>query len=88
LIYIFNFLYKTTIINMWQLFKNIFKKNETKILLGRGGNHGKDIKNIYANHDHCGDIICKDPKIVKNLIEKNKIINDKLINKIVYNEFK
>ncbi len=51
----------------------MFKKNETKILLGRWGNHGKDIKNIYANHDHCGDIICKDPKIVKNLIEKNKL---------------
>ena len=55
---------------MWQLFKKIFKKKETKILLGRWGNHGKDIKNIYANHDHCGDTICKDPKIVKSLIEK------------------
>tara|TARA_B110000483_G_scaffold208142_1_gene253549 strand:+ start:529 stop:705 length:177 start_codon:yes stop_codon:yes gene_type:complete len=55
---------------MWQLFKKIFRKKETKILLGRWGNHGKDIKNIYANHDHCGDTICKDPKIVKRLIEK------------------
>lgn len=67
---------------MWQLFRNMFKKNETKILLGRWGNHGKDIKNIYANHDHCGDIICKDPKIVKNLIEKNLIEKNKLLKKI------
>ena len=29
-------------------------------------------KNIYANHDHCGDIICKNPKIVRELI-KNEI---------------
>ena len=72
---------------MWQLFKNIFKKNETKILLGRWGNHGKDIKNIYANHDHCGDIICKDPKIVKNLIEKNKLLKKNQTNNKFFNNF-
>jgi len=60
---------------MLKLFKKIFKKNEKQILLGRWGYSGKDIKNIYANHDHCGDIICKDPQIVQNLIEEKKIIN-------------
>ena len=45
---------------MWQLVKNIFKKKETKVLLGRWGSNGQDIKNMYANHDHCGDIICKE----------------------------
>ena len=78
---------------MWQLFKDMFKKNEKKILLGRWGNYGKDIKNIYANHDHCGDTICKDPKIVKNLIEKNRVLNkniidNKMISRITYNELK
>ena len=63
---------------MWQLFKKIFRKKETKILLGRWGNHGKDIKNIYANHDHCGDTICKDPKIVKSLIEKRNFLGKSL----------
>ena len=66
---------------MWQLVKNIFKKNETKVLLGRWGNHGKDIKNIYANHDHCGDIICKDPKIVKKLIDKKHFLEKNVVKK-------
>tara|TARA_B100001094_G_C17581996_1_gene507851 strand:+ start:285 stop:485 length:201 start_codon:yes stop_codon:yes gene_type:complete len=59
---------------MWKQFINIFKRNEKKILLGRWGNYGNDIKNIYANHDNCGDIICKDPIIIKTFIE-NKNIN-------------
>ena len=66
---------------MWQLVKNIFKKKETKVLLGRWGNHGKDIKNIYANHDHCGDIICKDPKIVKKLIDKKHFSENNVVKK-------
>lgn len=57
---------------MWKLFKKFFKKNEKQILLGRWGNYGTEIKSIYANHDHCGDIICKDPKIVKKMIENKK----------------
>ena len=40
------------------------------IILGRWGNSGTEIKNIYANHDHCGDIICKNPKDVKKIIKK------------------
>ena len=62
---------------MLQLLRNLFKK-EKKILLGRWGNYGSDIKSIYANHDHCGDIICKDPKIVKKLVEKNKLLEKNL----------
>jgi hypothetical protein len=67
---------------MWKLFKNYMKKNEPQTLLGRWGNSGKDIKNIYANHDHCGDIICKDPKIVQDIIKSNKNILSTKINKI------
>ena len=57
------------------MFRNIFNKifkstNNNKILLGRWNNQGNEIKNIYANHDHCGDIICKDPKIVSTYIKK------------------
>ena len=50
--------------------QNMFKTKEYKVLLGRWGNHGKDIKSIYANHDHCGDTICKNPKIVTTYIKK------------------
>ena len=58
--------------------RNLFKKTDTKTILGRWGNTGNDIKNIYANHDHCGDIICKNPKIVQDII-KTEITNKKSI---------
>ena len=45
------------------------KKPNYNVILGRWGNYGTEIKNIYANHDHCGDIICKNPKDVKNIIK-------------------
>lgn len=67
---------------MWNLLKKYIKNNNRKVLLGRWGNNGKDIKNIYANHDHCGDTICKDPKIVQNIIKDNKNILLSKINKI------
>ena len=57
------------------MLKNLFKKTENKIILGRWGNIGNDIKNIYAIHDHCGDVICKNPKEITALI--NKEINKK-----------
>ena len=57
--------------------RNIFKNTDKKIMLGRWGNNGNDIKNIYANHDHCGDIICKNPKEVNNFIKNELIINNK-----------
>ena len=48
-------------------------KYRSEIILGRWGNSGKEIKNIYANHDHCGDIICKNPKDIKKIIKRIKI---------------
>ena len=59
---------------MLRKLRNLFKKTDSKIILGRWGNTGDNIKNIYANHDHCGDIICKNPKEVTELI-KNEIKN-------------
>ena len=59
---------------MIQFIKNtifgVKSKPNYNIILGRWGNYGNEIKNIYANHDHCGDIICKNPKDVKEIIKK------------------
>lgn len=33
----------------------------------------KNFKITWANYDHCGDIICKDPKKVKEIINKRNI---------------
>ena len=59
-----------------KILKNISTHNtdKSKIMLGRWGNTGNNIKNIYANHDHCGDIICKNPKEIREII-KNEIKN-------------
>ena len=51
--------------------RNILKKNEKVIQLGRWSYENANLKADYANHDHCGDIICKDPLILKNTIKKN-----------------
>ena len=59
---------------MFTRIKNLFIKTDKKIMLGRWGNTGNNIKNIYANHDHCGDIICKNPKEITEII-KNEIKN-------------
>tara|TARA_B110001450_G_C17660336_1_gene496910 strand:+ start:1857 stop:2057 length:201 start_codon:yes stop_codon:yes gene_type:complete len=63
-----------------KIISNFFKPKKTnKILLGRWNNKGTEIKNIYANHDHCGDTICKDPKSVSTYIKKeiSKVKNNK-----------
>ena len=52
--------------------KKLFKNTDTKIILGRWGNNGSNIKNIYANHDHCGDTICKNPKIITEFIKNEE----------------
>ena len=45
------------------------------ILLGRWNrNHCANIKNIFSNYDHCGDTICKDPREITRLINKEKLI--------------
>ena len=46
--------------------KNIAKP-QNKIMLGRWGYNSKDIKSHYANLDHCGDYICGNPNLYKNI---------------------
>ena len=58
-----------------QMIKNIYNKiikPPYKVPLGRWNiNYSKEhINSQYANSDNCGDIICKEPKLVKTLIEK------------------
>mgnify|MGYP006086375825 CR=1 FL=1 len=57
------------------LIKNIYSKfikPPYKVPLGRWNiNYSKShINSQYANSDNCGDIICKEPRLVKILIEK------------------
>ena len=50
--------------------------NSNNVKLGRRehrlNNEQKDLKAIWANSDHCGDVLCKDPKVVKGLIDSQK----------------
>ena len=50
--------------------KKLFTRPENKILLGRWSRTGDEIKSLYANHDHCGGIICRNPTILTNHIRK------------------
>lgn len=44
-----------------------------------------EITNIFANYDHCGDTLCKDPKEIKCDIDKiNKSNNIEAIDYIDY----
>ena len=52
-------------------------KSEKQPLLGRWGKYGVDIKGIYANYDHCGDTICKNPKLVSDFVKENTKKNKK-----------
>lgn len=54
--------------------KNLFKRKESKIVLGRWARSNDVTKSIYANSDHCGDMICGDPKKVKNIVNRQKKI--------------
>ena len=39
--------------------------------LGRWNtNDNQGIESILANSDHCGDLICKDPKLVSGLVKE------------------
>ncbi|MAV65053.1 MAG: hypothetical protein CMG00_07680 [Candidatus Marinimicrobia bacterium] len=58
--------------------KGIFRKKESKIVLGRWARTNDVTKSIYANSDHCGDAICGDPKKVKTIVHKQKDIKVKL----------
>jgi hypothetical protein len=66
---------------MLSVIKNLFKcKNQGQLPLGRWGRNNENVKSIYANSDHCGDIICGDPKKVKQIVNIQKSIpqNNKL----------
>lgn len=68
---------------MFQLLKNLRNsllfKSDNKTMLGRWKiNDSSVIKSIYANHDHCGDIICKNPEKISQFV-KNEINNKKKI---------
>lgn len=56
------------------IIKNLFKRKESKIVLGRWARNNDVTKAIYANSDHCGDMICGDPKKVKTIVHKQKPI--------------
>lgn len=58
------------------LFQKLFKKTEKTILLGRWNRSNNSIINSQlANYDHCGDVICKDPKQISKLIQ-SEILRD------------
>ena len=57
---------------MLSIIKNLFKSKESKIVLGRWGRTNDVTKAIYANSDHCGDMICGDPKKVKIIVNTQK----------------
>lgn len=69
---------------MFRFIKKMFVKEKNPILLGRWNrNNNPTITSILTNYDHCGDVICKDPKEAKKLItmeiekSKNKKIDSK-----------
>tara|TARA_Y100001933_G_C18743455_1_gene456757 strand:- start:131 stop:463 length:333 start_codon:yes stop_codon:yes gene_type:complete len=63
---------------MLSTIKNLFKRKESKIVLGRWARNNDVTKAIYANSDHCGDMICGDPKKVKNIVNTQKPVKIKL----------
>jgi len=63
---------------MISIIKNLFKRKESKIVLGRWARTNDVTKAIYANSDHCGDMICGDPKKVKTIVHKQKPMKIKL----------
>ena len=60
---------------MLGIIKNIFSRSKTgQLPLGRWARNSENVKSIYANSDHCGDVICGDPKKVKKIINIQKPI--------------
>ena len=49
-----------------------FTKESNPIKLGRWSYDNANLKAHFANHDNCGDIICKDPTVLKNTISQEK----------------
>ena len=63
---------------MLSRFVNIFKKKPETQMLGRWARNNDVTKAIYANSDHCGDILCGDPKEVKRIVNSQKKVKVKL----------
>ena len=53
---------------MLKFIKKLATQEKTKISLGRWARTNENVKSIYANSDHCGDIICGDPKKMKHIV--------------------
>jgi hypothetical protein len=68
------------------VFKNIFKKKETNILLGRWTRINDLSKSIYANSDNCGSTICGKPNEVKRIINSQRKIKLPKNNNFHYND--
>jgi hypothetical protein len=68
------------------MFRRIFlKKKNNPICLGRWSRdniYQESVKSIWANSDHCGDIICGSPDKVKNIINSDITHNPKKSNNI------
>ena len=58
------------------MLKRIFSKNKI-IKLGRWEHRidhtQSELKAIWTNSDHCGDVICGKPENIKKLVDHNKI---------------
>ena len=63
------------------MLQRLFPKKKP-MMLGRWGNNlndtQKSINSVWTNSDHCGDIICGDPKHLKSLLDGTQ--------KMAYNE--
>tara|TARA_X000000368_G_scaffold393912_1_gene360006 strand:+ start:392 stop:649 length:258 start_codon:yes stop_codon:yes gene_type:complete len=65
---------------MLTVLRNLFKPNKSsgQIQLGRWALNNENVKSVYANSDHCGDVICGNPKRVKQIINNENNIKVKL----------
>ena len=60
------------------MFRSLLKifKEQPKTRLGRWNlKNNSEITNTFANYDHCGDIICKNPKEITNSVDIIKNLN-------------
>lgn len=55
---------------MIAIMRNLFKSNKSsgQLSLGRWSLNNENVKSLYANSDHCGDIICGNPEKIKSFV--------------------
>tara|TARA_Y100001972_G_C7609173_1_gene305323 strand:- start:663 stop:866 length:204 start_codon:yes stop_codon:yes gene_type:complete len=60
---------------------NFFKKDIIKLGRWEHRNNNKinEIKLLLANYDHCGDIICGNPKDIKKSVENINLYSNKFL---------